>query len=113
MLLVTDGFEELDGFFRPLRALVARQCSVSIIHVIHGDELDFPFEGVREFRSLEHPSKLVVEPQMVRGEYLRRLAEHFEALGDQARISGIGLMRVRSDHSLEGPLFEFLRQGLP
>tara|TARA_B100000579_G_C22787560_1_gene832722 strand:+ start:281 stop:1177 length:897 start_codon:yes stop_codon:yes gene_type:complete len=113
VLVFTDGFEDLDGLFNPLRALVARQCSVTIVHVVHGDELAFPFEGVREFRSLEHPSRLVVEPQMIRGEYLKRLDAHFGSLAERARVCGIGLMRLRSDLPMEEPLFELLRAGLP
>jgi len=113
VLVITDGFEDPASFFPPLRAMVARQCSLMIVHVLHGDELEFPFEGVREFRSLERPSRLVVEPQMVRSEYLRRLQKHFETLEREARICGIGLMRLRSDLPMEGPLFELIRRGLP
>ncbi len=113
VILLSDAFEEPETLFFPIRALRARQCAVLLVQVMHGDELDLPFEGVREFLSLEAPGSLVAEPQLIRAIYLKRLAEHMEKVTYEAKHAHIGHLLLRSDEPLDAPLFELVREGIP
>jgi hypothetical protein len=53
---------------------------VTVLQVLDGDELEFPFNEMTLFEGLESDQKLLVEPQIVRREYLTKMKEH------QARI---------------------------
>lgn len=117
VLIFSDCFEDPESLFRPIRALRARQCSVVLVQVLHSDELELPFEEVREFRSMERPdhpeSRLIAEPQLIRALYLRRLAEHLDRVTDIARMAQVAYHLVRSDEPLDPALFALLRGGLP
>jgi len=51
---------------------------------LDGDELAFPFKEMTLFEGLESDLKLLVEPQIVRREYLRRLRDHQARIRQQA-----------------------------
>ncbi len=113
IIILTDVFEDPERLFRPMRALRARGCSVLLLHVLHGDELDFPFDGVRDFRSMETDGNLVTEPQLIRGLYLKRMQAHLETITTGVQQSNVGYLRIRTGDSLEAPLYELVRRGLP
>ena len=112
-MVISDGFEEPPKLFGPIRALRARECAVQFVHMLHSHEVDLPFEGVCEFRSLEAPGRLVAEPHLIRSIYMERLDEHLTVLANEARRARIGYLRVHSDQPSEAALFELLRQGIP
>jgi uncharacterized protein (DUF58 family) len=85
VLLFSDFFGEDEGAFKTLKTLVARGHDVTAIQVLDGDELDFPFKEMTLFEGLESDLKLLVEPQIVRKEYLERMKAH------QARIKRLCL----------------------
>lgn len=76
VLLFSDFFGEDAGAFKTLKALVARGHDVTAVQVLDGDELDFPFKEMTLFEGLETDMKLLVEPQLVRKEFLARMAAH-------------------------------------
>lgn len=80
VIVFSDFFGEEERAFAMVRNLVGRGHDVVLMHVLDGDEIDFPFREMTLFEGLESEEKLLVEPQIVRREYLKRLREH------QARI---------------------------
>lgn len=112
VVVLSDGLEDPDLLFAPLRALKARGCSVLFMHVLHEDELDFPFDGVRDFRSLEDAGRLVTEPHLIRNIYLDRMGKHLESIISHAKRSGIMYQRMNTVEGLERAFFELLRKGL-
>ena len=112
VVVLSDGFEDPDLLFAPLRALKARGCSVLFLHVVHQDEMDFPFDGVRDFRSLEDDGRLVTEPHLIRNIYLDRMGKHVDSIVGHAKRSGIMYQRMNTVEGLEKAFFELLRRGL-
>lgn len=80
VILFSDFFGEDERAFSTLRNLVGRGHEVTVLQVLDGDELEFPFNEMTLFEGLESDQKLLVEPQIVRREYLTKMKEH------QARI---------------------------
>lgn len=80
VLLFSDFFGEDAGAFRTLKALVARGHDVTAVQVLDGDELEFPFKEMTLFEGLESDLKLLVEPQIVKKEFLERMRVHQERI---------------------------------
>jgi len=112
VFVFTDAFEPPEDLFRPMRALRARGCSVLLVHTLHSHELDFPFEHVCDFRSLEEPGNLVTEPQLIRSIYMERMKAHTASIVEATQNAGIGYLLLKSDEALETPLFELLKKGI-
>lgn len=62
---------------RVLRILHSRSIEVLVLHILHPDELTFPFDQPALFESLEDRRKLLSDPASVRARYLAEL-ERFQ-----------------------------------
>jgi len=75
VVLVSDLFGEEAALAAGLARLRARNHDVIVLHVLHGDELRFPFDRLTRFEGLEEPQRLLVDPRSLREDYLRVLDE--------------------------------------
>jgi len=80
IFILSDFFGESELAFKVLRNLVGRGQDVTVLQVLDGDELTFPFREMTLFEGMESPQKLLVEPELVRREYLQRMKEHQAAV---------------------------------
>jgi len=82
--------QELD---RSLSLLRQRGHDLLVLHVLHVDELDFPFQGPTRFEGLETADHLNCNPRALRDSYLAAFDEY---LRGTRRICG----RYRADYQL-------------
>ena len=90
--LIDAGPDALDA----LGVLRRRGGESMVMHLMHDDELDFPFDGVVKFEDLEGDREVQVDAPLVRKAYLAELAAFLadverQATGNDARY---GLFRV-------------------
>ena len=93
VVLISDLMVEATELAAALRDLHARRHEVLVLHVLHGDELAFPFDGVTLFRGLEDSDELQADPAALRLSYLRE----FEAFLDRTRRE---CLRASADYQL-------------
>jgi uncharacterized protein (DUF58 family) len=70
VVLVSDLFGDVENLSAGLGALRARNHDMIVLHVMHGDELRFPFERLTRFEGMEDSSRLLVDAPSVRESYL-------------------------------------------
>jgi len=80
VFLISDCFDDVDRLLTGLQNLRFQGHEVTVFHVLHPDELEFPFSGMTEFRGLETPDHLRTRPQVIRPAYLRALKDYLERL---------------------------------
>lgn len=90
VFVFSDFFGEAERAFAMLRNLVGRGHDAILLQVLDGDELEFPFKEMTLFEGLESDLKLLVEPQIVRKEFLSRMAAHQERIKRQCLESQAG-----------------------
>ena len=93
---------------RMLRMLRAQGHDVVLFHVLHPDEIEFPFEGLTVFESLEDDRKLLASPQVIRREYLRRLDAFLDQTRSQCIDGGVEYHLVSTAQPVEQTLLDFL-----
>ena len=76
MVVLSDLFEENTEFLD--LSILSKRHEVLLLHVLHPDELDFPFERMHLFRSMEDGSELMAEPEVIRDAYLREMQSFIE-----------------------------------
>lgn len=85
VVLVSDLFGDAESIERGLGLLRKQRHDVIVFHVLHDDEVDFPFEGSTRFEGLELPDQVLCDPRALRDAY-RDALEGFRA--DWRRRSG-------------------------
>ena len=66
VVLISDLFLDLDQLKNMLHQFRLRQHEVIVMHTMHSDELNFPFEDNTLFRGLEEDVQLYTEPRALR-----------------------------------------------
>lgn len=75
VFVISDCFDDPDAIIRGLQHLRFRGHEVTLFHVMHGDELQFPFAGNIRFEGMELRDELLTRPHLIRPAYLRAVEE--------------------------------------
>ncbi len=108
VFLISDCFDKVESLLGGVRHLRFQGHEVTVFHVLHNDELGFPFEGQVRFEDMEEPKELLTRPHLIRPAYLRALRRYLEELRT-------GCERQRCDYVLmdtSRPLADALTQYL-
>ncbi|MCC6994280.1 MAG: DUF58 domain-containing protein [Deltaproteobacteria bacterium] len=81
---------------------------VVVLHVLDDDELEFPFERLTQFESLEDERKLLVEPRTMRAAYLAELKAFLERTRRALQDHRVDYRLAPTSVSIDRPLVELL-----
>jgi uncharacterized protein (DUF58 family) len=109
VVLVSDLLAPAGELETSLGRLSAAGHEVILFQVLDPNELAFDFQNAMLFQDLESERDVYLDPEAVRPEYQRKLAEHSEAVEKICRRLGISFQRVTTDRPLEFGLSDFLR----
>jgi len=93
VIVVSDGFNDLGEMVKALSHLRHRHHEVVLFQVLDPAEVEFPFEGLTLFESLEDDESVLSDASHVRAEYLRRIEAHNAALEKACRAHEIDCVR--------------------
>ena len=109
VVLISDLLAPIDTLAGPLALLTASGHEVIVFQVLDPAELAFDFTTAARFEDLETERDVFLEPALARGNYLRRLNEHLDAVRETCRGLGITHAQLSSAQPLETVLFDFLK----
>jgi uncharacterized protein (DUF58 family) len=104
VFLISDCLADVESLLAGLQHLRFQGHEVTVFHVLHSDELEFPFDGNVKFDFLEGPLQVLARPHLIRPAYRRAVQAYLKEL--QA-----GCERHRCDYVLmdtSKPLGELL-----
>ena len=78
VFLISDCFDEVESILSGLQHLRFAGHEVVVFHVLHPDEVEFPFNGMVKFDAMEERMHLMTRPQLIRPTYLRALQKYLE-----------------------------------
>lgn len=106
IVLASDMFDTDDETLRLLAQLRAQRHDVSVLHVLDPHELEFPYDGLTEFQSLETSNKLLVNPAAIRRDYLARMDAFLTKCRGSLAAAGVDYHLVPTDRALERTLLD-------
>jgi uncharacterized protein (DUF58 family) len=93
VFLLSDCFDNVEPLMKGLQNLRFQGHEVVVFHILHPDEIDFPFDGTVKFDAMEEQREVLTRPHLIRPAYLR-------ALGDYLTELQAGCERNRCDYVL-------------
>ena len=112
VFLISDCLDEVEGLLEGLRHLRFQGHEVVVFHVLHPDEMEFPFEGMVKFDGMEEPQNLMTRPHLIRPSYLRALDKYLTELRKGCEANRVDYVRVDTSRPLEETLSEYLARRL-
>ncbi len=112
VFLISDCFDEVDRILHGLRHLRFNGHEVTVFHVLHPDETEFPFEGMVRFDGIEERERLLTRPHLIRPAYLRALRRYLEELQKGCEGHRCDYVRMVTSRPLGDSLAEYLARRL-
>jgi len=97
VVLVSDLFVDPSELAKTLERFRLRRHEVIVFHVMHEDELTFPFQDNTLFRGLESDIQLHTEPRALRDSYLEAVDKYMKQV--RKVCAGLGVDHVLLDTS--------------
>lgn len=116
VVLISDGFGDIESLARSLTLLRAGRQDVIFLQVLDPDEVDFPFTDRIEFRDLEaEHEREIIDARQIRERYLESLARHNAMLASACRRNQVDHLLITTDLPLVDCLARFvaMRQAGP
>lgn len=110
--LISDCFDDVDSILGGLQHLRFSGHEVVVFHIIHPDELDFPFNGMIKFDAMEEKMHLMTRPQLIRPNYLRALKKYLDELQQGCERNRCDYVQVNTGKPLVETLTEYLARRL-
>ncbi|MDE2507761.1 MAG: DUF58 domain-containing protein [Planctomycetota bacterium] len=109
VIILSDGFEDLDVLTNALRHLRHRRHEVLFFQVLAPEEEEFPFRRPARFRNLENVEhSLRVDPAALRAAYLEKFNAFCATLKERAAAMGADYHRVSTAVAHERTLLDYL-----
>ncbi|MCS7044732.1 MAG: DUF58 domain-containing protein [Gemmataceae bacterium] len=112
VFLISDCFDDVDALVGGLQHLRFQGHEVIVFHVLHPDELEFPFGGMVKFDALEEKRELLTRPQLIRPRYLKAVARYLEALQQGCERNHCDYVRINTGRPLAETLTAYLARRL-
>ncbi|KAA5546335.1 DUF58 domain-containing protein [Roseiconus nitratireducens] len=115
LVVIISDLLGVDSLVEGLRVLRSRGHDVALFHVLHNDEIDFPFSGSTRFEALESDDLLNCNPRALREGYLQALDDFLTSTRRACGRLSIDYVQVRTSEPLDALLAKFLshRISLP
>ncbi len=95
VIAISDFLDEEDEGLESFNLLRARGVLPSLVHLLHHDEVDLPFEQTLRFLALESEASITLDPEAVRHAYQEEMRWFVEGLKGRAAELGMPYALVR------------------
>ena len=85
-----------------------RRHEVVVFHVMHHDELEFPFQENTLFRGIEVEAELHTEPRALRKSYMEAVDQYMTKVKKVCAAAGIDHVLLDTSKPLDGVLSSYL-----
>jgi uncharacterized protein (DUF58 family) len=110
--LISDCFDDVQSVLGGLQHLRFGGHEVIVFHILHPDEIDFPFNGMVKFDAMEEKMHLLTRPQLVRPTYLRALKKYLEEFQQGCERNRCDYVQMSTGRPLGETLTEYLARRL-
>jgi uncharacterized protein (DUF58 family) len=108
IVLFSDLFLDIPTLAESLKQFRLRRHEVILFHVMHDDELTFPFQDNTLFKGLEMPVQLHTEPRALRRSYLEAVEKFLDDVRKTCATTGVDYVLMNTKEPLDAVLGSYL-----
>jgi uncharacterized protein (DUF58 family) len=108
VVLFSDLFLDIPTLAESLKQFRLRRHEVIVFHVMHDDELTFPFQENTLFRGLETPVQLHTEPRALKRAYLEAVEKFQDDVRKTCATTGVDYVLMNTKEPLDAVLGSYL-----
>lgn len=108
VVLISDLFLPIPTLAEAIKQFRLRKHEVVLLHVMHDDELTFPFQDNTLFKGLETVVQLHTEPRALRRAYLDSVGRFLEDVRKTCATAGVDYVLMNTKEPLDAALAGYL-----
>lgn len=108
VLIISDFFDDIDNVLQGIRRFCFDTHDVVVFHIMHRDELTFPFDENVQFEGLEELPQLKTDAQQIRKRYQNEMEMYLKKFTKGCEDSGVEYILMDTSIPLEITLAEYL-----
>ena len=108
VFLISDCLSGEEKILNLLTALKYKNYDCVLIHLLHYDEVFFPFQQSHMFIDIESNFSIATSPETIKEEYIKAVADFSDNIKNTCLAKEIEYLRVTTDNPLEKILISFL-----
>jgi uncharacterized protein (DUF58 family) len=108
VFLISDCFDDPEAILHALQHLRFAGHEVSLFHVLHLDELRFPFDGHVRFDSMEDATHFLTRPGLIQKAYQRAISAYQEDLRKGSEALLVDYILAQTDQRMGSVLSNWL-----
>ncbi len=108
VVLISDLFADLSQLQESLQQFRLRKHEVVVMHVMHDDELTFPFDSHTRFLGLETDDQVHADPRALRRTYLEIVETYLGQVRKLCASMGVDYTLMNTKDSLDAVLASYL-----
>ena len=108
VFLISDCLSSEDKILNLLTALKYKNYDCVLIHLLHYDEVHFPFQQSHMFVDIETNASITTTPETIKEEYLKEINLFSENIKTACLSKEIDYLKITTDTPLEKVLINFL-----
>jgi uncharacterized protein (DUF58 family) len=112
VFVISDCFDDVPALMSGLQHLRFQGHEVTVFHVMHPDELKFPFDGTVRFEGMEENLHLLTRPHLIRPAYLRAVQRYLNELQTGCEHNRCDYVLMNTARPLAQTLTEYLARRL-
>ena len=112
VVLFSDLFVDTGRLREALRQMRVRGHEVLVFHIMHEDELEFPFEENTLFLGMESEAEVHADPRALRKSYLEIVGEYLREVRKICADSGVDYTLAHTGEPLDAVLARYLASRL-
>ena len=112
VFLISDCFDKVDAVLSSLQHLRFDGHEVIVFHVMHPDEIEFPFEGNIRFEGMELPQEVLTRPHLIRPAYRKAVTAFLQAMQQGCEANRCDYILMNTGRPLQEALIEYLARRL-
>lgn len=110
LFVLSDFLDSPEQDLDMLRLLSVRGIRPRILHILHRDEIDLPYEDTTRFLDLEGTDSLTLDPESIRQAYRQEIQTFVREISGRSEQFGIPYALITSDEDPVPPLQSLLWQ---
>ncbi|MCR9115869.1 MAG: DUF58 domain-containing protein [bacterium] len=108
VVLISDLFTDVKALADALKQFRLGRHEVVVFHVMHDDEINFPFKDVTLFKGLESDASLHTEPRALRRSYIEAVQRYLADVRKACAGAGIDHVLMNTNDPLDAALASYL-----
>jgi hypothetical protein len=108
VMLISDCFDDVEQVLKGLRRFRYDLHDVVVFHIMHRDELTFPFDGNIRFQGMEGFADIKTDAQQVRARYREVVSGYLDRLGRGCEKSAVEYVLIDTSVPVEVSLARYL-----